>query len=409
MQFAWTQAGSTSLYAVYSGDSSHAASTSAPVSFTVQKGSPQVTLTAPTSLPSSGESSWTAVVSASSNSSQLPNPTGVVEFWDTVNGTPQLLTTESLTTGPSSTSVYGARLQLPAGTQSLYVHYRGDTNWQSANSTPDQVGAATFSLSVSPNPLAFAAGAAGTGTVTITPSGGFSGTVALTCASGGTFLPAGYKCAFGSSSVAVNNTAATTSISFTVASTTTSSANASNVLAPGRSLWSFSFGAGLLLLGIFGFGSSSGKSGRNFLAASGLLACVAGGVWACGGGSSVGVVTTTTKIASNNAHAAFGTPVTLTVTVKPNGSVTPTGQVQLYDNGQMYLTPVSVSGGIATFLAQTLPVGEHRLTADYLGDVHTQPSTSAPITQAISGSITLQISGVANGVTQTANFTVTVI
>ena len=409
VQFAWTQAGTTSLYAVYSGDTSHAASTSAPVSFTVQKGVPQVTLIAPKSLPPSGQSSLIAVVSASSNSSQLPYPTGVVEFWDTVNGTPQLLTAQPLTAGANSTSVYGARLELPAGTQSLYVHYRGDTNWQSANSTPQQFGSATFSLSVSPNPLAFAASSPGTGTVTITPSGGFTGTVTLTCGTGGTFLPAGYNCGFGSSSVAVNNTTATTSINLTVASTTTSSANPPKDVTGAEPLWSLAFGAGLLLLGMFGFGRPTGKRSGNFFVVCGLLLFVAGGVWACGGGPSVGVVSTTTTITSNNIHAPFGSAVTFTVTVKPNGSVTPTGRVQLYDNGQTYLTPVSVSAGVATFLALSLPVGVHHLTANYLGDVHTQPSTSAPITQAISGSITLQISGTGNGVTQTANFTVTVI
>lgn len=409
VQLAWTQAGTTSLYAVYSGDSSHAASTSAPVSFTVQKGSPQVMLTAPNSLPSSGQSSLTAVVSAGSNNSQLPYPTGVVEFWDTVNGTPQLLTAQSLTAGPNSTSVYGARLQLPAGTQSLYVHYRGDTNWQSASSTPQQFGSPSFSLSVSPNPLAFAGGSPGTGTVTITPSGGFTGTVTLTCASGGTFLPAGYNCTFGSSSVAVNNTTATTAINLTAASTTTSSTKTPDVLTPAGPLWALALGTGLLLLGMFGFARPIGSRDGNFFVACGLLLVVAGGVWACGGGPSVGVVGTTTTITSNNIHVPFGSAVTLTVTVKPNGSVTPTGQVQLYDNGQTYLTPVSVSAGVATFLALSLPVGVHHLTADYLGDAHTQPSTSAPITQVISGSINLQISGAANGVTETANFTVTVI
>jgi large repetitive protein len=409
MQFRWTQAGTTSMYAVYSGDSTHAGSTSGPVSFTVQKGMPQVTLVAPKSLPSAGEVSLTAIVSAASNSSQLPYPIGVVEFWDTVNGTAQLLTAQPLTAGPSSTSVYGARLQLPAGTQSLYVHYRGDTNWQSANSTPDQFGAATFSLSVSPNPLVVSAGVAGTGTVTITPSGGFSGAVALSCATGGTALPAGYGCSFGSSSVTVNNAVATTAINLTVASSASTSAKARDALAPAASLWSLAFGSGLLFVGIFGFGNGSTKNGGNFLVACGLIVFVGGGVWACGGGSGIGVVSTTTTIASNDIHAAFGSPVTLTVTVKPNGSVTPTGQVQLYDNGQQYLTPVKVSAGVATFLALSLPVGVHHLTADYLGDAHTQSSTSAPITQAISGSINVQISGAGNGVTQTANFSVTVI
>ncbi|MGC2851603.1 MAG: Ig-like domain repeat protein [Candidatus Acidiferrum sp.] len=418
MQFPWTQAGSTSLYAVFSGTSANAASTSAPVSFTVKKGVPQVTLAIPATLPSTGQVTLTATVIGNPANSLLPYPTGVVQFWDTVSGgAPQLLTTQTLTAVSPGTSIYAARLQLPSATHTLSVHYLGDTNWQAANSTGMQAGASTFTLSVSPNPLAFAANTTGTGTVTVAASGGFAGNVALSCGTGGTFLPAGYACSFAQSSVPVNNstTTTTTTISFTPSSTSSSSAvKTAGVLTHAGPLYVASFGAALFFLAFFGLTTGSGagtpRNTRNFFTACGLLLFVASTVLGCGGaGGTSSPVSTTTAIVSNNIHAGYGIPVTFTVTVKPNGNVTPSGQIQLYDNGKAFLSPVTAVAGVATFLSNSLPVGVHNLTADYLGDTHTQPSTSAPIAQVIAGSISVQISGVANGVTQTANFTVSVI
>jgi hypothetical protein len=100
--------------------------------------------------------------------------------------------------------------------------------------------------------------------------------------------------------------------------------------------------------------------------------------------------------------------VTFTVTVKPNGPATPSGLVQLYDNGQAFLSAVKVNAGIATFQATTLPVGVHNLSAQYLGDATTQGSTSAPIMQVITGQIALQISGVSGATTEVVNFNVVV-
>jgi hypothetical protein len=411
VQFAWTQAGSTSVYAVYSGDSANAGSASAAVSFTVQKGLPQVKLVAPASASSDGEVSLNASVTGNPANAQVPYPVGVVEFWDSVNGAAaQLLTAQTLTAGPGEISVSGARLKFAPGMHSLYVHYRGDTNWQAASSAAIPLAAATFGLSETPNPLAFAAGTMGSGTVTVTPSGGFAGTVALTCASGGTFLPAGYTCSFGQANLPVNNATATTTISITPSSSASSAVKSTSVFGGINGLWGAGFGVGLLLVGILGFAGIEPRNGRNFLLACGLLLCAAGMVWACGGGGgSGGAVSTTTTIVSSNLHAGFDTPVTFTVTVKPNGSASPSGSVQLYDNGQVYGSAVRVSAGIATFLATSLPVGVHNLTADYQGDANTQPSTSAPIAQVITGSVPLQISGAADGITQIANFIVTVI
>lgn len=411
VQFPWTQAGSTSLYAVYSGDSADAGSASTAVSFTVQKSLPLVSLAVPATIPVDGQSSLIASVVGSPANSQLPYPTGVVEFWDSFNAAAaKMLIAQTLTAGPGGTSVSGARLQLTPGSHSLYAHYRGDTNWQSANSATMQIAPPSFSLSVSPLPVAFAAGSVGSGTVTITPSGGFTGTVTLSCASGGTFLPAGYSCSLGQTNVTVNNAVTSTTLSFTPLSATTARlVRGQAVPVPASTAWRASFVAGLIFLGIFAFGAGSVKNSDNFFLACGLVLLVSGVVFGCsGGGGGGGLFTTTTTIVSTNLHAAFGTPVTFTVTVKPNGAATPTGVVQLYDNGKAYASRVSVSAGIATFLATSLPAGVHSFTANYLGDTHTLPSTSAPISQVITGPVPLQISGVSNGNTETVNFTVVV-
>jgi Bacterial Ig-like domain (group 3) len=311
---------------------------------------------------------------------------------------------------------------LKPGSHSLYAHYRGDTNWQSANSTTKQIAPPSFSVSVSPNPLAFAAGKNGNGTVTITPSGGFAGVVTLACATGGTFLPASYSCSFGQTNVTVNNAPATTTLTLSPSSSTSTAVKSTIVsgssepfTSSNSSMFAMSrvtlaFLVGLTLLALFGLRSGAPKIHRNFLAASGLILCVTSIVLGCGGGGGGGggPYSTTTTMVSTNLDASFGTPVTFTVTVKPSGSVTPTGMVQLYDNGQVYGSAAKVSAGIATFQASTLPVGVHNLKADYLGDAKTLASTSVPIAQIITGQVPLQITGMNNANTETFNFTVVV-
>lgn len=412
IQFAWTQAGSTALYAVYSGDSTNATSSSVPVSFAVQKGLPQVKLVAPASATSDLQVSLNASVTGNPANTQLPYPTGLVEFWDSLNGgAPQLLAVQRLTAGGGGSSVYAARLKLASGTHSLHVHYRGDTNWQATDSATAQLTAATFSLSVSPNPIAMGAGSPGSGTVTITPSGGFVGVVALACGTGGTFVPAGYTCAFGDANPQVNNAITTTTLMFTPISTAAAAVKTASAIGTSGALWGASFSGGMLLLGIFVFGVGGTRNARSYLMACGVILCVGSVVWGCGGGGGGGgggPFSTTTTITSSNLRVAYGTAVTFTVTVRPNGSATPSGTVQLFDNGQVYGSAVRVSAGIATFLATTLPVGEHQITAQYQGDANTMPSTSAPIAQAITGTVGLQISGTSSGVTETADFTVAV-
>jgi large repetitive protein len=269
----------------------------------------------------------------------------------------------------------------------------------------------TGSFTVSANSISFVDGSSGNVTVTVTPSGGFSGSVALTCPTGGTSLPAGYNCAFASSTVQVSgSTPTTTALNLTLASSL-SSAAAKTAYSARRSglLWVSIAATPLLMFGLLGLASGELRGVRNFFLFAGLLLGVLSGVAACGGGGggSGGQASTTTTISSSNLRAAFGTAVTFSITVTPNGSATPSGFVQLIDNGQTLGAPTKVSAGIASFLATSLPVGVHTITAQYLGDSATLGSTSAPITQLITGTVALQISGTSGDITATSNFNVT--
>jgi hypothetical protein len=68
-----------------------------------------------------------------------------------------------------------------------------------AGATPD------FAIAVAPTVGSVAAGASATATVTLTPSGGFSGTVALACSG----APTGAACSFSPSSVSLSGAAGT--------------------------------------------------------------------------------------------------------------------------------------------------------------------------------------------------------
>ena len=49
------------------------------------------------------------------------------------------------------------------------------------------------------------------------------------------------------------------------------------------------------------------------------------------------------------------------------------------------------------------------ITAQYLGDAHTLPSTSAPIMQFVAGTVTMQLIGTSGSTMETANFSATLL
>ena len=414
----WTQAGSVTLYAQYTGDENYAASASAPLAFSVSKGNPTVTLSAPTTANANQEVSVNVSVAGKPGNTLLANPTGVVEFWDTLDGgAPQLITAQSLTVGAGNVSVFAIRKRFAPGAHSLKAHYRGDNNWQAMDSASQGMNAGDFSVSVSPNPVAFVAGSAGAATVTITPSGGFTGTINLTCATGSTTLPAGYGCSFTPSATvtiaAGQTTAATAQLNLTPTMATAAATAVRTVAGAGGAdglVGAVGLVLGMGLVGLAVFGGAAGTKGARRLAfVGGCTICAMSLVLGCGGGSSGGggggPVATTTTLSSSSLRIQYQQPLTLIVHVVASNN--PAGNVQLSDNGQAYGASVAVIGGNATFATDTLPIGVHAMAAHYFGDANTLPSDSATINQAVLGIMNLEITAASNnGISHPADFQV---
>jgi len=72
------------------GDANYGASASAPpLAFSVSKGTPVVTLSAPSAANANQEVSVNVSVAGIPGNVALAYPTGVVEFWDSLNGGPR--------------------------------------------------------------------------------------------------------------------------------------------------------------------------------------------------------------------------------------------------------------------------------------------------------------------------------
>jgi hypothetical protein len=94
-----------------------------------------------------------------------------------------------------------------------------------------------------------------------------------------------------------------------------------------------------------------------------------------------GTVSTTTALTSNPNPSKSGRPVTFTATISPS---TATGTVQFLDGSTPLGTAALISGS-ASLSTSALTVGKHAITAIYGGDGNHAGSTSAVLSQAVTG------------------------
>jgi len=157
--------------------------------------------------------------------------------------------------------------------------------------------------------------------------------------------------------------------------------------------WKLSAGTGLAAIFLF---IVPGR--RRYRATLGLwLICVLSFAMGCGGsgGGTVGTgpVATITKITAPVTKAAQGTSLSFNVSVTASGAPAGNGMVQLLDNGNVVAT-VAAANGVAAFTSITsLSVGTHQMiSAHYVGDASTQPSTSGTVSVTVTGNTTVGIS-----------------
>jgi Bacterial Ig-like domain (group 3)/FG-GAP-like repeat len=187
LPFSFSAPGVYSVTANYSGDAHNLPSTSNSISVTIM--SAQTTLTVSSaSADENQQVTFTATVTVSG----VTNPTGTVTF--TAGNT--LLGTATLANGTATLPV---SFTAP-GVIAVTAQYAFATNIpvDTSNTVSVTIAAPDFALSASPTSATIQAGQSATFAITVTPSGGYSGTVNLSCGA----LPSEVTCTFSSTSLA---------------------------------------------------------------------------------------------------------------------------------------------------------------------------------------------------------------
>jgi hypothetical protein len=170
-----------SFTAVYSGDTNYLPSTSTPVAVSPTLAPVTVTLTASGSSGLAG-TNVTLTAQVTGTTSSGTSPTGSVSFY--VAGTvPGLLGTVTLTPGVAGTPAI-AQLNtqgIPAGSQSVYAVYSGDTNFAPGVSPSISFGSADYSILFTPSTITLTPGQTGTVVLNVNATTGFMGNIALVC------------------------------------------------------------------------------------------------------------------------------------------------------------------------------------------------------------------------------------
>jgi hypothetical protein len=92
--------------------------------------------------------------------------------------------------------------------------------------------------------------------------------------------------------------------------------------------------------------------------------------------------TRTTLVSSPNPSLA-GRAVTFTATVSTSSGVPPNGEIVTFNNGSVVLGTAPLSGGAASLIVSSLPVGTSTITATYPGDANFAASTSPGLKQVV--------------------------
>jgi hypothetical protein len=165
------------LTAVYSGDGNYAPSTSAPV--TVSAAALPVSVTLTVGALSGVAGSNVTLTAQVSGLPTVTSPTGTVSFY-LANAT--FLGKAALS--PSGAGLAAATfntIAIPAGAQSVYAVYSGDSVFSSGTSPSVAVGSSDYSIVFTPPNITLTAGQTGNMTLQVNTTGSFSGGVAFAC------------------------------------------------------------------------------------------------------------------------------------------------------------------------------------------------------------------------------------
>jgi len=92
---------------------------------------------------------------------------------------------------------------------------------------------------------------------------------------------------------------------------------------------------------------------------------------------------TTTTLSSSPDPSVYGNAVTFTAVVTSSNGAPPNGETITFMKGKSVLGTGALSGGSASFITSTLPLGTNSITAVYSGDSNFAGSTSKPVKQVV--------------------------
>jgi hypothetical protein len=425
--------GNHSIVAAYAGDTSYTSSTSAADAISITKAGTGVTMNP---IPNASVNFPITLGATVTTASSGVGPTGTMTFTSggTTLGTAPVIGTAAILTpfAPAIGTTTFAATFTTAGAKSVTATYSGDSNYSpsgpSGAISVNVTSSGTFNITASP--VTVTAGSSGVSTVTVTPSGGFTGSVQVSCA--GTGLPPGVSCSPNPLTIAISGTApVTAALTVMVAgpSTTLSASrishqhplyaaaiaipptnsNGTHQIAHLTTWWSLSAISGLasVLLLLF-----PGLRPRNLLRSAfglGLLSVLSftlgcGGGRSSGGGGGGNQVASHTTLTVTNAKQASNNNFAFNVTVTSSGA-SPTGQVQLFDGSTALGLPVSLSNGTASINSGLATVGTHAVSAHYLGNATTLASASGSLNLIVTGPTTVPLTSTPSG---SANISLTI-
>lgn len=400
--------GQQSITAKYSGDTNYAASTSSSTNINVYIPVAMVQSESSTNINYGQSITVTAKVTANS---KTPPLTGQVQL----SGQYASFTSVTTTTGTDANgnqTLTTTGTTIPQASGYIYAYYPGDSNYASFATTGDLVTVTIPDFTLGPaNGVSVVpvAGQPGSGQITVAPAaaGQPSSTVMLSISS---LVISGYTIAMSPQQVSLNGAPVPVTISMTPTSTAPTSAIQHQTRHGGLPAfkrgdwWRMTLMMGVVLFFLLGIRGRRRKFREAFvLGAVSLLlfflGCGGGGGGA-GGGTGVGGVATggaslgptTITLAPTNAKVAQNVPFTITATITSSKPLT--GTVNFYNYGS------PVNGGIPPTNGQAMTgssylnnLGLYQITATYSGDANNLPSSSAPLTQVITGTMPATIQG----------------
>jgi predicted secreted protein len=406
--------GTHSITAVYSGDASDTASTSAVLS----QGVKLMTGLAVTLNPNPAAVGQTIVITGTLNSAA----TGTVQFLDGST----VLATITISAGTASYSTSA----LAQGTHSITLIYSGDANYLSTQSAtytltvnakavssttivslqnPTPVGQpATFVATINPSTatgtVQFLDGTTVLGTVTV--SGGSAtfatsslaqGTHSITAAYSGDASDTSSTSAVLSQAVKlITGLAVTLNPNPAVVGQTVTITGSVNPAATGTI--QFLDGSTVLATVAISAGTAAYSTSALALGTHTITLIYSGDANYGGAGSATYTLTvnpqaaSSVSLASSLNPATVGQTVTFTATVSPSSA---TGTVQFLD-GTTVLGTSTVNSGVATFSTTALAEGSHSITASYSGNASYLAGTSGVIAQVENGNTTTALSSSLN-------------